>query len=110
MTSEQFTQIVSTVGFPISLIGASLWFFVSKWWPWYSERAEANDAEQARRHQAYLDEMGQTREVFKHVIQTLDALILKLDSNRLAEKDEHLAMLAEIRSMRDAPKNSTTNA
>lgn len=101
MTSEQFTQLISTIGFPISLIGASLWFFVAKWWPWYSTRAESNDEEQARRHAAYIDEMGQTREVFKHLIKTLDALILKLDANRLAEKDEHFLIMAEIRTMRD---------
>ena len=97
MTSEQLTQIISSVGFPIALIGAVGWFFVAKWWPWYSTRAEQNDEEQARRHQAYLDEMGQTREVFKHVIATLDALILKLDANRIAEKDEHIAILGAIR-------------
>lgn len=101
MTSDQLTQIISTVGFPITLIGATLWFFVAKFWPWYSTRAEATDQEMMRRHQSYLDEMAQTREVFTSVIKTLDALILKLDANRLAEKDEHLAMLAEIRALRD---------
>lgn len=97
MSSEQLTQIISSVGFPIALIGAVGWFFVAKWWPWYSQRAEDNDEEQARRHQAYLDEMGQTREVFKHVIATLDALILKLDANRIAEKDEHLAIMQAVK-------------
>lgn len=101
MNSEQLTQIISTVGFPITLIGATLWFFVAKFWPWYSTRAEATDQEMARRHQSYLDEMSQTREVFTHVIQTLDALIQKLDANRIAEKEEHVAMLVEIRALRD---------
>lgn len=101
MSSEQITQIISSVGFPIALIGACGWFAVARLWPWYSARAEANDLEQARRHQAYLDEMARTREVFTHVIQTLDALIQKLDGNRLAEKTEHLSMAAQIRALRD---------
>lgn len=101
MTNEQLVQLVSSVGFPITLIGAVLWFFVAKFWPWYISRAEANDAEQAKRHQNYLDEMARTREVFTHAIATLDALITKLDANRLAEKDEHLAMMLEIRALRD---------
>ena len=110
MTNEQLVQLISSVGFPITLIGAMLWFFVAKFWPWYIARAEDNDAEQAKRHQNYLNEMAQTREVFTHVIQTLDALISKLDANRSAEKEEHGLMLRELKALRDPRENRPRSA
>ena len=37
MTAQEITNLVSTLGFPIILVGGLLWFFAVKVWPWYSE-------------------------------------------------------------------------
>lgn len=96
MTAQEITNLVSTLGFPIILVGGMLWFFATKFWPWYVKRQEANDAAQAKREEAHTLQIAQTREVYERVIGVLDRMANKLDS-------QHVEVMHELRSLRGKP-------
>lgn len=95
MTAQEITNLVSTLGFPIILVGGLLWFFAVKVWPWYVARQEANDLAQAKREESHTAQVAQTREVYERVISVLDRIIVKLDT-------QHVDVMYELRARRAA--------
>ena len=95
MTVQEATTLVSSLGFPIILVGGMLWFFAQKVWPWYTKRQEANDAAQAKREESHTAQVAQTREVYERVISVLDRIIVKLDT-------QHVDVMYELRARRAA--------
>lgn len=108
LTPDQLNQLVSGLGFPIVFIVGVLAFFGLKVWPWISARVDRQDNENMRRHDGYLEEIRQNREVFARVIRALDALVHeitqtteRIETNRGNEAREHEQMIAELRALRD---------
>ena len=93
MTVQEATTLVSTLGFPIILVGAGLWFFSTKFWPWFVARQATNDANQAEREKAHTLQIAQTREVYERVIGVLDRMANKLDS-------QHVEVMHDLRGLR----------
>jgi len=93
MTAQEITNLVSSLGFPIILVGGMLWFFATKFWPWYVRRQELSDAAQAEREKAHTLQIAQTREVYERVIGVLDRMANKLDS-------QHGEVMHELRGLR----------
>ena len=93
MTAQEITNLVSSLGFPIILVGGMLWFFATKFWPWYVKRQEINDAALAERERAHTLQIAQTREVYERVIGVLDRMANKLDS-------QHVEVMHELRGLR----------
>ena len=96
MTAQEVTNLVSTLGFPIILVGGMLWFFATKVWPWYTKRQEVNDAAQAEREKTHTIQVAQTREVYERVIAVLDRMANKLDA-------QHVEVMHELRTLRGKP-------
>lgn len=96
MTVQEATALVSTLGFPIILVGGLLWFFAQKVWPWYVARQAANDVAQATREASHTAQVAQTREVYERVISVLDRIIVKLDT-------QHVDVMYELRARRASP-------
>ena len=96
MTAQEVTNLVSTLGFPIILVGGMLWFFATKFWPWYVKRQEMNDAAMAEREKAHTIQITQTREVYERVIGVLDRMANKLDA-------QHVEVMHELRNLRGKP-------
>lgn len=93
MTVQEATTLVGALGFPILLVGAGLWFFSTKIWPWFVTRQETGDVAQAKREEAHTAQVAQTREVYERVIGVLDRMAAKLDS-------QHMEVMHELRGMR----------
>ncbi len=96
MTAQEITNLVSSLGFPIILVGGLLWFFAAKFWPWHVKRQETNDAAQAKREEAYALQVSRTGEVYERVIGVLDRIANKLDG-------QHVEVMHELRSLRGKP-------
>ena len=97
MTPQEVTSLVSTLGFPIILVGGMLWFFASRFWPWYTKRQEVNDAAMVEREKAHTLQIAQTREVYERVIGVLDRMANKLDA-------QHTEVMHELHSLRGRPR------
>ena len=100
MTVESVTAIVTplvnSLGFPVVLVGAALWFFATRIWPWYVKRTEANDAARAKREEGYAAQVAQTGAVIERVIGVLDQVATKLDT-------QHTEVMHELRTLRGKP-------
>lgn len=96
MTPQEITNLVSTLGFPIILVGGMLWFFATRVWPWYVKRQELNDVAQAKREEIHTAQVAQTRDVYERVIAVLDRMANKLDT-------QHVEVMHELRSLRGKP-------
>lgn len=96
MTVQDVTAIVGALGFPIVLVGGMLWFFSTKFWPWFVKRQEVNDASQAEREKSHTAQVAQTREVYERVIAVLDRMANKLDA-------QHVEVMHELRTLRGKP-------
>ena len=100
MTAQEITALVTTLvsslGFPIVLVGAAVWFFATRIWPWYVKRTEANDAARAKREEGYAAQVAQTGAVIERVIGVLDRVATKLDT-------QHTEVMHELRTLRGKP-------
>lgn len=100
MTAQEITALVTTLvsslGFPIVLVGAAVWFFATRIWPWYVKRTEANDAARAKREESYTAQVAQTGNVIEKVIGVLDRMAIRLDS-------QHVEVMHELRALRGKP-------
>lgn len=100
MTVESVTAIVTplvnSLGFPVVLVGAALWFFATRIWPYYVKRTEANDAARAKREESYTTQVAQTGAVIERTIGVLDRMSAKLDS-------QHVEVLHALQALRGKP-------
>ena len=100
MTAQEITALVTTLvsslGFPIVLVGAAVWFFATRIWPWYVKRTEANDAARAKREESYTTQVAQTGAVIERTIGVLDRMSAKLDS-------QHVEVLHALQALRGKP-------
>ena len=100
MTAQEITALVTTLvsslGFPIVLVGAAVWFFATRIWPWYVRRTEANDAARAKREESYTTQVAQTGAVIERTIGVLDRMSAKLDS-------QHVEVLHALQALRGKP-------
>lgn len=100
MTAQEVTAlattIVSSLGFPIVLVGAGGWFFATRIWPWYVKRTEANDAARAKREESYTAQVAQNGTVIERMIGVLERVATKLDA-------QHVEVMHELRTLRGKP-------
>ena len=100
MTAQEIaalvTTLVSSLGFPIVLVGAAVWFFATRIWPWYVRRTEANDAARAKREESYTAQVSQSGTVIERMIGVLERVATKLDA-------QHVEVMHELRTLRGKP-------
>jgi len=100
MTAQEITALVTTLvsslGFPIVLVGAAVWFFATRIWPWYVKRTEANDAARAKREESYTAQVSQNGTVIERMIGVLERVATKLDA-------QHTEVMHELRTLRGKP-------
>lgn len=100
MTAQEITALVTTLvsslGFPIVLVGAAVWFFATRIWPWYVRRTEANDAARAKREESYTAQVSQSGTVIERMIGVLERVATKLDA-------QHVEVMHELRTLRGKP-------